>query len=237
MLWRVLLIELILCLLYSFGSVVSAPGDDTPLMIIQTWAISAAARGAILHFDPRGKSMRYAAYAVCAILFFSLVPGAAGPVPYAHQTLFVTSVASLIFLLGIALKRKPEDPLRKWAGSAMFFFALPIAVQIWSVANIASVLLAERQAARGQADCLLIGKRTVSGYRRSRSLWDFRGLELYVPFENGGGSGSFQWTFHGLLLTKRGKLFNWSYQSLRFEPMAEEEVLSHRLEEISCSST
>ena len=236
MLWRVLLIESILCLLYSFGSVVSAPGDDTPWLIIQTWAMSAAARGAILRFDQRGMSMRYAAYVSSMILFFSLVPGAAIAVPYAHQTLFVASAASLIFLLGIALKKKPEDPWRNWAGRGLFLFALPIAVQIWSVANIASVSFAERQAARGQADCLLIGKRNVSGYRRSQSLWDFRGLELYVPFENGGGSGSFQWTFHGLLLTKSGRLFNWSYQSLRFEPLAEEKVLSHRLEEISCSS-
>jgi hypothetical protein len=237
MLIRVLSIELILCLFYSFGLIANEPGDDTPALILQTWAMCAIARILIsrLNFDviPR----RSLAFVFSAMLLISTIPGTVNEFPYWHQALFVTSATSLIFLSGNALSKKlPQyDRRRAWAGRALLILALPIAVQVWSAANIAFVSFAARQAAQGEASCLLVGDAGPLGYRQSHSLLDLLGLSLYVPYINGGGSHSFQWTFHSLLMTNSRRLFNWSYQSQRFEPLTDESIRSHRLEHISCS--
>lgn len=172
------------------------------------------------------------------MLLISTIPGTVNEFPYAHQVLFVTGATSLIFFLGNALsKEQPEYNWRQvWAGSALLILALPIAVQIWSAANIAFVSFAARQAAQGEAACLLMGEDAgLFRYRQSHSLLDQLGLTLYVPYTNGGGSDSFQWTFHALLVTKNRRLFNWSYQSQRFEPLADESIRNHSLEQTSCS--
>lgn len=235
MLFRVLSIELILCLFYSLGLVLNEPRDDTPALILQTWVMCAIARilNSRLNFDviPR----RSPAFVFSGMLLISAIPGTVNEFPYAHQVLFVTGATSLIFLLGNALsKKRPEyDWRRAWAGRVLLILALPIAVQIWSMANIAFVSFAARQAAQGEAACLLMAG--DAGYRQSHSLSDLLGLRLYAPYTNAGGSGSFQWTFHALLVTKSRRLFNWSYQSQRFEPLTEASISNHRLEQTSCS--
>jgi hypothetical protein len=172
------------------------------------------------------------------MLIVSTVQGAVPIAPYYHQVLFISGATSLIFLFGTSLPRKHSQNvrLRGWAQRVLLILALPIAVQIWSMANIAFASFAAQNTAHADAACILVkGDKSLSGYRQSNSLLDLLGLTLYVPYTSGGGSGYFQWTFHALLVTKSRHMFNWSYKSQRFEPLTEENIRSLHLERIACS--
>jgi hypothetical protein len=229
----VLSIELILCLFYSSALVLNEWRDETPKLVLQTWTMCAIARILISLLDFDVIARRSMVFVFSAMLPISTIPGTVNELPYAHQVLFVTGATSLVFFLGKALSKAPEyDWRRLWAGRAMLVLALPIAVQIWSAANIAFVSFGARQAARGEAACLMMGE--GADYRQSHSLSDQLGLTLYVPYTQG-GSDSFQWTFHALLVTKNRRLFNWSYQSQRFEPLADDSIRNLHLERTSCT--
>jgi hypothetical protein len=224
MLMPLLSIELVLCLLFSCALAISDNGDALAF-IFQIWLICVITRIIITLTKFDTTSRKVLAFVFIAMLIVSTVPGALPSAPYYHQNLFIAGTTSLIFLFGTSLPRKhsQNERLRGWVQGVLLILALPIAVQIWSIANIGFLYFAARNTAHTDAACVLVkDDKNIFNYRQSNSSLDLLGLTLYVPYTNAGGSGSFQWTFHALLVTKSRPMFNWSYQSQRFEPLTEQ---------------
>jgi hypothetical protein len=94
------------------------------------------------------------------------------------------------------------------------------------------------QAANGQPYCTFNYWTSLNGlgeYKQSREIWDLEAYRMTTPFLSAGGSGTFQFGFHALLLTPN-ELFNWSYQSQRFETVTDSSRRKLGIGPLACSS-
>jgi hypothetical protein len=179
---------------------------------------------------------------VVAVLFVTavalgLTSGRFAFFPYYHQILLMGAIVSG---LAIAVYNFP------WPGSSTIKHRILVGIlalgpvvgaTIW-LTLLSGPIVAFRaaQAANGQSYCTF-NYRTggLREYKQSREIWELEAYWMTSPFMNAGGSSSFQFGFHGLLLTPNG-LFNWSYQSQRFEPVTDSSQRKLGIGPLACSS-
>jgi hypothetical protein len=167
---------------------------------------------------------------VVAVLFaiaivLGLTPGRFTLFPYYHQIL---SMGAIVAGLAIAAYNFPSPPgsskIKHRVLLGILTLGPVVSATIW-LTLLSGPIVAFRaaQAANGRSYCTLNYWTKLNGlgrYKQSKGIWDLEAYWMTSPFTSAGGSGTFQFGFHALLLTPN-ELFNWSYQSQRFETVTD----------------
>jgi hypothetical protein len=160
--------------------------------------------------------------------------------PYYHQ---IISMGVIVSSLAIASYNFPWSPRSSKTKNRILLGILAlgpmVGATIW-LTLLSGPIVAVRaaQAAQGQPYCTFNYWTTLRGlgeYKQSRGIWDLDSYWMTSPFMSAGGSGDFQFGFHGLLLTPK-ELFNWSYQSQRFERVTDISRRNLGIGTLSCDS-
>jgi hypothetical protein len=182
---------------------------------------------------------------VVALLFVTavvlgLTPGRFILFPYYHQIL---SMGALVCALAIAVYNFPSpiglSTVKHNVLLGILALGPVVSATIWlTLLSGPIVAFHAAQTAKGQSYCIFNYWTTLRGmgeYKQSRDIWDLEAYRMTTPFLSAGGSASFQFGFHALLLTSNG-LFNWSYQSQRFETVTDNSRRHLGIERLACSS-
>jgi hypothetical protein len=180
---------------------------------------------------------------VVAVLFviaigLGLTPGRFTLFPYYHQIL---SMGAIVCGLAIAAYNFAWPPgsstIKHHILLGILALGPVVSATIWlTLLSGAIVAFNAAQAANGQSYCTLNYWTRLNGlgeYKQSRGVWDLEAYRMTSPFMSAGGSSSFQFGFHGLLLTP-SDLFNWSYQSQRFETVTDTARRNLGIRALSC---
>jgi len=242
----VVFIELIAAALAVWGIANSSAGGRIfYLAPWQLWATCAILQLAI-HYRPPRPGPRNAIASLVGLMLLGSLILEGGPLPYFNQVLFIASVAVLPQLW------LEWSSLASTGGRALWLLfvglmALPVGYTAWSLANIAIVQFKAERVARGEQYCLLVPKdnfqyfkdpASVGNYRIA-SGWQLSGSVMFADRNlsvDSLGGDCCQWEFHGLLLTHSNKLFNWSYQSQRFDMLSDESRRKLDLGGVSCKN-
>lgn len=173
-------------------------------------------------------------------IVLALTPGRFTLLPYYHQILLMGAIVSG---LAIAVYNLPShrrsSRTRRGVLLGILLLGPMVSAAIWlTLLSGPIVAFHAARAANGQPSCTLAYRTRLNGlgdYKQVTGVWDLQAYRMTVPFTSAGGSGSFQFGFHGLLLTP-GELFNWSYQSQRFERVTETARRNLGLRGLSCGS-
>jgi hypothetical protein len=159
--------------------------------------------------------------------------------PYYHQILSMGAVVSGMAIAGYNFPGSPGSSRVKHRILLGILALGPVVgATIWlTLLSGPIVAFHAAQAAKGQSYCTfsptgLIGLRE---YKQNKGVWDLEAYRMTTPFMSAGGSSSFQFGFHGLLLTPN-ELFNWSYQSQRFETVTDTSRRALGIRALSCDS-
>lgn len=103
---------------------------------------------------------------------------------------------------------------------------------IFGTANF--VLYKANQAASGAPFCVQVATQsTVGQYQPVRSLWQLTILAMHTRYQSLGGSDSFQFAFHGVLVVDRrdhAELWHWSWTQFGWQPISDGERRALRVE-------
>ena len=217
---------LFLALLIGFG------GGSEAAIPLNVWLLLAIMQLTI-HYLPRGRITRYGLCLILAMMLIAgVTPGKIEALPYFHQALFIAGVGAL--------------PQFWWqwfskdtAGRAALFalVSLPFGYAVWIVANIWIVKVEAWMVADGQPYCILASDgRILAGgrYHQVPNAWALSGWRMFSGRGGGGSGNCCQWDFHALLVTHDQRLFNWSYESQRFESVSARTERLMSLSRISC---
>jgi hypothetical protein len=201
--------------------------------------------GPAIYLFAENDSSRPVINSVVAVLFviavvLGLTPGRFTLFPYYHQIL---SMGAIVSALAIACYNFPTPPgsskIRHRILLGILASGPVVSATIWlTLLSGPIVALRAAQAANGQPYCTLNYWTRLNGlgdYRQSRGIRDLEAYRMTSPFMSAGGSGTFQFGFHALLLTPN-ELFNWSYQSQRFETVTDASQRNLGLRHPACSS-
>lgn len=180
-----------------------------------------------------------------AVLFviaivLGLTPGRFTLFPYYHQ---IFSMGAIVAGLAIAAYNLPWRPDSSKTRHRILLGILAlgpvVSATIW-LTLLSGPIVAFRaaQTANGQPYCTFNYWTRLNGlgeYKQSRGIWDLEAYRMTSPFMSAGGSGVFQFGFHALLLTPN-QLFNWSYQSQRFETVTDVSQRKLGIRHPACSS-
>ncbi len=200
--------------------------------------------GPAIYLFADNESNRPAINLVVSALFviavvLGMTPGRFNLFPYYHQIL---SMGAIISGLAIAVYNSP------WPGSSKIKYRILLGILAFGPVVSATIWLTllsgpivafyAAQAANGQPYCTFNYWTSLNGlgeYKQSREIWDLEAYRMKTPFLSAGGSGTFQFGFHALLLTPN-ELFNWSYQSQRFETVTDSSRRKLGIGPLACSS-
>jgi hypothetical protein len=178
-----------------------------------------------------------AVFFVIAVVL-GLTPGRFIPFPYYHQIL---SMGAIVSGLAIAVYNFPSRPgsstTRRHILLGILALGPVVSATIW-LTLLSGPIVAFRaaQTANGQSYCTFNYRTSgLREYKQSRGTWDLEAYRMTSPFIDAGGSSTFQFGFHGLLLTSN-ELFNWSYQSQRFETVTDTSRRNLGIGPLACSS-
>jgi hypothetical protein len=141
---------------------------------------------------------------------------ASGPhMPFSYGILAFAALLIDLTILGFSpwSKWDAEDietyrsTLLKVAGGAV------AALFAWSFVNIGLVIAQSELIAWGKPYCLQVAGDYRGGYKPVNSLMDLNGLKMHTPFTSGGGSGVYQFAYHGVLVVDLGDTFEWRHWS------------------------
>jgi len=109
-----------------------------------------------------------------------------------------------------------------------------LALVAWSFTNIVIVRSAAKRIAGDRPYCLQVPATALGGYVEVTQPWQLAGLRMQTPFDNGGGSGDYQFAIHAVLVVENGRyplLSNWSYRAQSFLPVSDgaRELAMHRI--------
>jgi hypothetical protein len=218
----IVVLELLACFWLTALLAVGNEGSDAFVAPLEVWLACAALRLSI-HYLPRRPNVRRGLSIAVAVMLLAgvMLPGAT-PVPYLHQTLFIAAVAVIpqLWMEWFASDKGDWIPILWLAGLA----TLPLGFALWALANILIVDVSARSAAQGEPYCMLVSNGDYFGsgkYHITTNEWDRSGFRMFAARGGGGTGDCCQWDFHALLLTRSNKLFNWSYNSQRFERISE----------------
>jgi len=232
----IVVLELIACVCITiliglgnrYGAVVLAP--------LQAWLACAILQLAI-HYWPRGRYARYSLLAsVMLLLLASATLEGVLVIPYLHQALFIAGVASLPQLWWEWSSKATKG--RVLGLGLIGLVSLPLGCAIWGLANIWIVKAKAWSAAQGETHCILVshggGYFSRGDYDTVSNDWELTGWRMFRVRGAGGSGNCCQHDFHALLLTRSNRLFNWSYQSQRFEPLSERSRDALGLRDLTC---
>jgi hypothetical protein len=182
---------------------------------------------------------------VVAVLFaiaivLGLTPGRFTLFPYYHQIL---SMGAIVSGVAIAVYNFPWPPglseIKHRILLGILALGPVVSATIWlTLLSGPIVAFHAAQTAKGQSYCTFNYWTRLNGrgeYKQSRGTWDLEAYWMTSPFMSTGGSGIFQLGFHALLLTQN-ELFNWSYQSQRFEAVTDTSRRNLGIRNLSCGS-
>lgn len=103
---------------------------------------------------------------------------------------------------------------------------------IFGTANF--VLYKADQTANGAPFCVQVAtQNTIGQYKTVRSLWQLTILAMHARYQSLGGSDSFQFAFHGVLVVDRtdhAELWHWSWTQFGWHPISDGERKALRVE-------
>jgi hypothetical protein len=173
--------------------------------------------------DSNGPIINWVVAAVFVIAVgLSLTSGRFTLFPYYHQIL---SMGAIVSGLAIGCYNFPWSAgslrIRHRVLLGILAIGPVVGATIWLTLLSGPIMaLHAAHATNGQSYCTFTGANGLGRYKQSKEIWDLEAYWMISPFVNAGGSGTFQFGFHGLLLTPN-ELFNWSYQSQRFETVTD----------------
>ena len=231
----IVVLELFACFGLAALLGVGNEGSNVFVAPLEVWLACAALRLTI-HYLPRRPNARRALLTSIVVMLLAsvMLPGAT-PVLYLHQTLFIAAVAVIpqLWTEWFASDKGDWIPVLWLAGLA----SIPLGFVLWALANIVIVDVSARSAAQGEPYCLLVSNGNYFGggkYHVTTNEWDRSGFRMFVARGGGGSGNCCQWDFHALLRTRSSKLFNWSYDSQRFERISEGARLTMSLNPPTC---
>jgi hypothetical protein len=217
----IVVLELIVSLVAALLIAVGNAADTQAAFPILVWLACAILQLAI-HYLPRGRYERYGLLLVIALMLLAgAAPGKIEGVPYFHQSLFIAAVGTLPQLWWERFSNATKG--HTLVLGLMGMLAMPLGFAAWSLANVSIVKYDASRVANGELYCIFVseGRLMTGGYRQAPDDLSLGGWHM-LSGRGGGGSGDCcQWDFHALLLTRDDRLFNWSYQSQRFERISE----------------
>lgn len=96
------------------------------------------------------------------------------------------------------------------------------------------VLYKANQTANGAPYCLQVATQSSVGkYKPVRSLWQITILAMHARYQSLGGSDSFQFAFHGVLVVDRkdhAELWHWSWTQFGWQTISDGERNAMRVE-------
>jgi hypothetical protein len=201
--------------------------------------------GPAIYLFAENESNRPVINLAVAVLFviaivLGLTPGRFPLFPYYHQIL---SMGAIVSGLAIAVYNFPWPPglskIKHRILLGILALGPVVSATIW-LTLLSGPIVAFRatQASNGQPYCTFNYWTSLNGlgeYKQSREIWDLEAYRMTTPFLSAGGSGTFQFGFHALLLTPN-ELFNWSYQSQRFETVTDSSRRKLGIGPLACSS-
>jgi hypothetical protein len=172
-------------------------------------------------------------------IVLGLTPGRFTLFPYYHQILSMGAIVSVLAIASYNSPWSPGSPGKRPVLIGILASGPVIGATIWlTLLSGPIVAFQAAETANRQSYCIFNYSTRLIGlgeYRQSSSVWDFEAYWMTSPFISGGGSDEFQFGFHGLLLTSN-ELFNWSYQSQRFDRVTDTSRRKLHIRNISCSS-
>jgi hypothetical protein len=158
--------------------------------------------------------------------------------PYYHQILSMGAIVSGLAIAAYNFPWSPDSPRIKHRLLLGIVALGPlVGATIWlTLLSGPIVAFHAAQAAKGEPYCTFnywTSLRGLGEYKQNRGVWDLEAYRMTSPFMSAGGSGYFQFGFHGLLLTAN-ELFNWSYQSQRFETVTDAARRNLHISALSC---
>jgi hypothetical protein len=166
-----------------------------------------------------------------------LTPGRFTLFPYYHQIL---SMGAIVSGLAIAVYNFPwplgSSTIKHHVLLGILALGPVVSAAIW-LTLLSGPIVAFRaaQAAKGQSYCTFNYRTSgLREYKQSRGIRDLEAYWMTSPFMSAGGSTTFQFGFHGLLLTAN-ELLNWSYQSQRFETVTDASRRNLGIGPLACS--
>lgn len=233
MIIAIVVLELIVSLIATVAIGVGNPGSSVFMAPLVVWLTCAMLQLAI-HYRPSGTRARNGlVLALMLMLLASLVREGMVTPPYFNQALFIAAIGVLPQLL---LEWSSRAGTGRLMGLGLIgLTALPLGLTAWSLANIGIVKIKASFAA-GEPHCLLVSDgRSFSGrYHNAPDDWSLGGWRMFSGRGAGGSGDCCQWRFHALLLTQSDQLFNWSYQSQRFERLSERSRHLLELTDVRC---
>uniref|UniRef100_Q07P17 Uncharacterized protein n=1 Tax=Rhodopseudomonas palustris (strain BisA53) TaxID=316055 RepID=Q07P17_RHOP5 len=168
-------------------------------------------------FAPHRNARRGLLLAVAAMLLFGALAEGFDFYPYVHQAVLIAAVGTLpqIWL--------EWSSIRNWRKLLLLIaglLAIPLGYEVWSYANIGIVKLKAQSVAQGEPYCILLSNGNPfygRYYHVAPDNLSLAGANMVAPHGVGGSGDCCQWDFHALLLTKNDQMFNWSYNSQRFD--------------------
>ncbi|TMJ27794.1 MAG: hypothetical protein E6G88_13580 [Alphaproteobacteria bacterium] len=222
MIIAIVVLELIACFILAMILGVGNPGSYLFITPVEVWLACAMVQLAV-HYLPRGAYVRYGLlFTVTLILLGSVTLEGMDAIPYLHQTLFIAGVAALPQIWWEWSSKATGD--RVFVLALIGLVSLPLGFAAWSLANIWLVKAKAASVSRGEPYCILLSDRKLfssGSYHKAQNDWSLTGWNMFTPRGAGGSGLCCQWDFHALLLTGDDQLFNWSYQSQRFEKVSD----------------
>jgi hypothetical protein len=201
--------------------------------------------GPALYLFADNKSKRPVTNLVVVVLFviaivLGLVSGRFTLFPYYHQILSMGAIVSGVAIAVYNFPRPPDlSKIKHRILLGILALGPAVSATIWlTLISGPIVAFHAAQAAKGQSYCTFNYWTKLNGrgeYKQSRGAWDLEAYWMTSPFMSTGGSGIFQLGFHALLLTPN-ELFNWSYQSQRFEAVTDASRRNLGIRNLSCGS-
>jgi hypothetical protein len=87
------------------------------------------------------------------------------------------------------------------------------ALIVWSFVNIGLVIAQSELIAWGKPYCLQVAGDHLGRYKPVSSLMDLNGLKMHTAFASGGGSGVYQFAYHGVLVIDLDDALEWRHWS------------------------
>lgn len=217
MIVAIVICELIVCFIFALLIGAGYGPAGVPFAI----GLSCASFQLIIHYlPPHRNARRGLLLAVATMLLFGALAEGFDFYPYGHQALLIAAVGTLpqIWL--------EWSSIRKWRKLLLLIaglLAIPLGYEVWSYANIGIVKLKAQSVAQGESYCILLsnGNPFYRGYYHvAPDNLSLAGSNMVAPHGVGGSGDCCQWDFHALLLTKNDQMFNWSYNSQRFDRLS-----------------
>lgn len=171
--------------------------------------------------DPGHLGSSFFAYLILGFLISACVTAKAGNGAAGMLIVMAIGFPSVLYFC-----RSWPEPAGRFGPRQVALMALvmpPVALLLWSAANIGIVAWTAAKVANSRPFCLQVPRDYLGRNTEVTSFSQLSGLRMQVMLTNG-GSSDFQFAFHAVLVVEDGRrplLYNWSYRAQAFLPVSE----------------